>query len=433
MTRLCRTSSSLTRRADSSVETLSTGTPVHVETTDATSLSVTVGTMKFSTSSTSTGAGASPDDSASPEAASATTISWICWRSFNSSDFSSAAARKSCLFTASSFFAWTSRNSVRTSLAASGIAASCRNCTRAPASSSTSMALSGRKRSWMYCEASFTQATSASSEYLSLWCASYFRARPVRICTVSSTVGSGTWTGWKRRSSALSFSTYFRYSSTVVAPMTWRSPRDSAGFRMFAASMAPPPPSPPAPTSVWISSIMRMTFWSCCTSLMMFLRRSSNSPRYFVPERSMPRSSSMMRLPWSRSGTSPAAIRMASPSAMAVLPTPGSPMSTGLFFCLRARIWMVRSISSSLPTSGSISPAAAALVRSLPNSSSVPAFEEPPPLVVTPTRSFSSLSFASVALSSLVISLGISVWSTLIFSNTLARPPSLSLVMARRM
>ena len=30
---------------------------------------------------------------------------------------------------------------------------------------------------------------------------------------------------------------------------------------------------------------------------------------------------------------------------MAVLPTPGSPISTGLFLVRRARIWMTRSIS----------------------------------------------------------------------------------------
>jgi hypothetical protein len=34
-------------------------------------------------------------------------------------------------------------------------------------------------------------------------------------------------------------------------------------------------------------------------------------------------------------GTSPLSMRMARPSTMAVLPTPGSPMSTGLFFVRR--------------------------------------------------------------------------------------------------
>ena len=37
----------------------------------------------------------------------------------------------------------------------------------------------------------------------------------------SSTLGSGTIAGWNRRSSAASFSIYWRYSEMVVAPMTW--------------------------------------------------------------------------------------------------------------------------------------------------------------------------------------------------------------------
>mmetsp|Transcript_96583 Transcript_96583/g.311913 ORF Transcript_96583/g.311913 Transcript_96583/m.311913 type:complete len:201 (+) Transcript_96583:1689-2291(+) len=198
---------------------------------------------------------------------------------------------------------------------------------------------------------------------------------------VSSTVGSGTVTGWKRRSNALSFSMYLRYSSMVVAPITCRSPRDNAGFMMLPASMAPPPsPVPPAPTIVWISSIIRM-IWrlESRTSLMTFLRRSSNSPRYRVPASNIARSSCTMRLPCSNSGTSPVAIICARPSAMAVLPTPGSPISTGLFFCLRARIWIVRSSSAARPTSGSMLPSAAAFVRSVPNSSRVAFLPEPPP------------------------------------------------------
>ena len=39
------------------------------------------------------------------------------------------------------------------------------------------------------------------------------------------------------------------------------------------------------------------------------------------------------------------AIRWASPSTMAVLPTPGSPIRAGLFLVRRERIWMTRSIS----------------------------------------------------------------------------------------
>ena len=70
------------------------------------------------------------------------------------------------------------------------------------------------------------------------------------------------------------------------------------------------------------------------------------------------------------SGTSPSAIRWARPSTIAVLPTPGSPISTGLFLLLRDRIWMVRRISESRPITGSSLPAAAAATRSRPYFSS---------------------------------------------------------------
>ena len=56
---------------------------------------------------------------------------------------------------------------------------------------------------------------------------------------------------------------------------------------------------------------------------------------------------------------------------MAVLPTPGSPMSAGLFFVLRPRIWMTRSISFSRPMTGSSLPARAASVRLMPSASTV--------------------------------------------------------------
>src|SRR5581483_4463339 len=99
-------------------------------------------------------------------------------------------------------------------------------------------------------------------------------------------------------------------------------------------------------------------------------RRSSNSPRYFEPASSAPMSSAQTRRSRSPSGTSPPTIRCASPSAIAVLPTPGSPISTGLFFVRRERIWITRRISSSRPITGSSFPCSAASVRSRPNFSS---------------------------------------------------------------
>ena len=67
---------------------------------------------------------------------------------------------------------------------------------------------------------------------------------------------------------------YLRYSSSVVAPMHCTSPRDSAGFSTLLASMAPS--APPAPTSVWSSSMNRMMFLLRRTSVMTALMRSSN-------------------------------------------------------------------------------------------------------------------------------------------------------------
>ena len=78
------------------------------------------------------------------------------------------------------------------------------------------------------------------------------------------------------------------------------------------------------------------------------------------------RSSVMTRLSARISGTLPATISWASPSAIAVLPTPASPISTGLFLLRRQRIWMTRSISSARPITGSSSPLRAISVRSRP-------------------------------------------------------------------
>ena len=81
-------------------------------------------------------------------------------------------------------------------------------------------------------------------------------------------------------------------------------------------------------------------------------------------------SSAQTRLPLSPSGTSPATIRWARPSTIAVFPTPGSPISTGLFFVRRESTWITRRISSSRPMTGSSLPCSASSVRSRPNFSS---------------------------------------------------------------
>ena len=188
---------------------------------------------------------------------------------------------------------------------------------------------------------------------------------------VSSTLGWSSQTGAKRRSSALSFSMRWRYSSGVVAPMARSSPRASAGFIMVEASMAPS--APPAPTT-WCSSSMKMITSPSARriSSSTAFSRSSNSPRNFEPATSAPMSRARSRLPAMFSGTSPATIFWASPSAIAVLPTPGSPMITGLFLVRRLRICITRLISASRPMTGSSLPWRAASVRSSENFSSAP-------------------------------------------------------------
>ena len=240
--------------------------------------------------------------------------------------------------------------------------------TREAASSIRSMALSGSRRSDRYRVDRSTAASRASSVMRSRWWASYRSRTPRRMARAVSRSGSFTVTGWKRRSRAASFSIYRRYSSVVVAPTTWSSPRPRAGLMMLAASMAPS--AEPAPTMVCSSSMNRMMPPTRRTSASTFFTRSSNSPRYLVPATMAVRSRATSRLPRRSSGTSPATIRRASPSATAVLPTPGSPMRAGLFFCRRERIWITRRISSSRPTTGSSSPLAAIRVRSRENWSS---------------------------------------------------------------
>ena len=186
---------------------------------------------------------------------------------------------------------------------------------------------------------------------------------------MASTDGSPTVIGWKRRSSAASFSTCFLYSSSVVAPTARSSPRASIGLSRLAASTAPS--AAPAPTIVCSSSMNRMT-WPRASwiSFRTAFRRSSNSPRYFEPASSEPMSSATTRRSASDSGTSFSTIRWARPSTIAVLPTPGSPIRTGLFLVRRERTWITRRISSSRPITGSSLPSAASAVRSRPYFSS---------------------------------------------------------------
>ncbi|MNN45033.1 hypothetical protein D3C81_1593490 [compost metagenome] len=160
----------------------------------------------------------------------------------------------------------------------------------APASSITSIALSGRWRSVMKRADSSAAAVSAEAAYLTPWCSSKRDFRPRRICTVWSTEGSTTSIFWKRRDSAASFSKMPRYSVKVVAPMHLSWPDDSAGLSRLLASSVPPEAAP-APISVWISSMNRIALGLSLSDLSTPFRRFSKSPRYLVPASSAPMSS----------------------------------------------------------------------------------------------------------------------------------------------
>ena len=82
-------------------------------------------------------------------------------------------------------------------------------------------------------------------------------------------------------------------------------------------------------------------------------KRSSNSPLNLVPATIAPKSREIISLSIRDSGTSPEIIRWASPSTIAVLPTPDSPIKTGLFFVRRAKTCITLRISSSRPMTGS--------------------------------------------------------------------------------
>ncbi len=150
------------------------------------------------------------------------------------------------------------------------------------------------------------------------------------MSTDSSSVGSATVTGWKRRSSAASFSTCLRYSLSVVAPMTWISPRPSAGFDNVGGVDG-------AFRGARADDRMQLVDeqhdvgglddlvdgrFDALLKITPVFRAGHHADR----------SSETTRLSLSVSGTSPVTMRCARPSAMAVLPTPGSPISTGLFF-----------------------------------------------------------------------------------------------------
>ena len=151
--------------------------------------------------------------------------------------------------------------------------------------------------------------------------------------------------------------------------MHWNLPLASAGFMMLAASIEPG--VLPAPIMVCISSINTMMSGLASISFNRACMRSSNWPLYFVPATIDVMFRLTMRLLNSTGDTRLRAISCANPSTMALLPTPGSPISMGLFFLRRHNISVTRCISSSRPTTGSSLPSAAVTVRSVENRSRI--------------------------------------------------------------
>ena len=186
----------------------------------------------------------------------------------------------------------------------------------------------------------------------------------------SSTDGSLTWMAWKRRCRAASRSTYLRYSSSVVAPMHCSSPRARAGFMMLEASIAPS--AAPAPTSVCSSSMKRMTSpWRLAHLLHDALHALFELAAVLGAGdqgRQVQRDDALVLQEVRDVARDDA---LGQPSAMAVLPTPGSPSRHGLFLMRREMIWMTRSISLARPMTGSSFSLRASSVRSRPNSSRV--------------------------------------------------------------
>ena len=114
------------------------------------------------------------------------------------------------------------------------------------------------------------------------------------ISTASGTDGARTMIGWKRRSSAPSFSMYFRYSSSVVAPMRLDL---AARERRLEHVRGVDGALGGAGADERVQLVQEEdTFSDCRISFMTALSRSSNWPRYFVPATRAPRSSWSSRL-----------------------------------------------------------------------------------------------------------------------------------------
>ena len=104
----------------------------------------------------------------------------------------------------------------------------------------------------------------------------------------------------------------------------------------------------------WISSINKIMPWfGSFNSLSIKLSLSSNCPLNFVPDTNAPKSSEIIFKSFKVSGTFLSTINWASNFAIEVLPTPGLPISIGLFLFLLQSTLIKLLISFSLPKTGS--------------------------------------------------------------------------------
>ena len=154
---------------------------------------------------------------------------------------------------------------------------------------------------------------------------------------VASTVGSPTSTFWKRRSSAASF------QRTCGIRRAWCADAVQLAARPARASTCCPHPSrpqalPAAPTMVQfideddgLAGVL-LQFLPIPPSSALRIRRG-----IWRPPAARPYPKTRLACP-SRTCTSPLTIRCASPSTMAVFPTPGSPISTGCSLCAVAHL-----------------------------------------------------------------------------------------------
>ena len=172
---------------------------------------------------------------------------------------------------------------------------------------------------------------------------------------MSSTDGSPTKTGWKRRSSAASFSMCLRYSSSVVAPTAaqlaareHRLEQVGGVHRALGRAGADDRVQLVDEQDDRARGLGDLLEHGLEPVLELAAVLRAGDQRAHVERDDA--------LVLQRLGHVARDDALGEPSTIAVLPTPGSPISTGLFLVRRERTWITRRISSSRPMTGSSLP-----------------------------------------------------------------------------